>query len=108
MIVNESTSTTSFYGPAGIRLGRDDQCAADGGAQIVTLGGVEFHQRLQMYGGQMIAVGDISFVADDAGLEGVSIVSGGMISGSTGSEMTVCAGKGMEDNFEADYFRLAF
>ena len=108
VIVNESTSTTSVYAPHGIRLGRDDQCAAGGGAQLVTKGGIEFHQQLEMFGGQLIAAGDITFAAADAGLEGVSIVSGGMIAGSTGPEMAVCAGHGMEDNFEADYFRLAF
>ena len=108
VIVNENTSPTSFYGPAGIRLGRDDQCGEGGGAQLVTKGGIAFTQQLKIYGGQMIAAGDISFTADEAGLAGVSIISGGMISGSTGSEMIVCAGLGMEDNFEADYFRLAF
>ena len=107
-IVNESTSNTAFYAPSGIRLGRDEQCAEGGGAQLVTRGGIDVKQPLRMYGGQMIAAGDITFSAGADGLEGASFVGGGMISGDTGSSMTVCAGRGMEDNFEADYFRLAF
>ena len=60
-----------------------------------------------MTGSQIIAAGDITFVVNTDGLEGISIVSGGSITRYTGIATTVCAGQGMEDNLEADYFRLA-
>ncbi|MCB1339365.1 MAG: Tad domain-containing protein [Maritimibacter sp.] len=108
VIVNESTSAKSFNAASGVQIGKDDDCAAGGGAQIVTLGGIQIPAQLMMYGGQMIAVGDVSFEAEAEGIEGASIVSGGEIIGSSGGRLGFCAGNGMEDNFEAEYFRLAY
>ena len=108
VIVNESISATSFNAASGLRIGEDDHCETGGGAQIVTRGGINIPAQLHMYGGQMIAAGDITFEAEANGIEGASIISGGEIVGSSGSVLGFCGGAGMENNFEAEYFRLAF
>lgn len=105
VIANTHTGTRSINAPSGLRLGRDDTCAADGGAQIVTMGGVSVASSLQMYGGQIIAKGDVEFAANADGLEGASIIAGGQISGTSNMTMGFCGG-GMEDNFEVDYYRI--
>lgn len=106
VVLTTNTSASSFSGASGVQIGRNDNCAEGGGAQLVTLGGISFPQYLKMYGGQMIGVGDISFSADANGIQGASIISGGRIDGTTGMVMAFC-GTGMEDNFEAQNFRLA-
>ena len=107
VMVNSSTEVDSFTAAQGLQLGRDDNCATGGGAQLVTLGGVKIPQGLRLFGGQILAAGDVSFTSDAGGYEGGSIVSGGHIEGTTNSLMGACGGTGMEDNFTAWYFRMA-
>ena len=107
VIVNENTRDSSFNSASGLQLGKDDNCATGGGVQLVTRGGIKFPQYLSMFGGQMIALGDISFSADANGIEGASVIAGGRIDGTTNMDMGFCGGAGMENNFEAVYFRLA-
>lgn len=106
IITNSNTSDDSFNAANGLRLGRDDNCGVGGGAQLVTMGGVKIPSGLEMYGGQIIAAGDVSFTANANGIQGASIIAGGRIDGTANGEMAFC-GTGMEDNFEAAYFRLA-
>lgn len=108
IVVNSNTRDKSIEAASGVRLGRNDNCAPGGGAQIVTRGGVNIPAKLQMYGGQILAVKDVSFTSDATGIQGASIVSGGRIDGTTNSIMGFCGGAGMENNFEAEYFRLVF
>ena len=107
LIFTISTSANSFKSPQGLRLGKDDGCAAGGGAQLLTLGGTNFASKLQMYGGQIIGAGAINFSANANGIEGASIISGDEISGTSNMEMGLCEGAGTEDNFTTTYFRLA-
>ncbi|WP_137703097.1 TadE/TadG family type IV pilus assembly protein [Marimonas lutisalis] len=107
VIINSNTAEKSVTGASGVRLGRDDSCAVGGDAQIVTYGGVEFPQYLSMYGGQIIAQGNVQFSSDANGIEGASIISGGTISGTTDMVMAFCNTAGMENNFNAQYFRIA-
>ncbi len=107
ILISTSTAADAFGGAAGATIGRDDGCAAGGGAQLVTLGGMNFPADLQIYGGQLIAAGDISFAARPDGIEGVSIVSGGTIDGSSLINVGFCGGAGMENNFMAEFFRMA-
>lgn len=106
-IVSTNSAAKSFSGASGIRLGKNDNCAPGGGAQLVTMGGIEFPQYLKMFGSQMLAKGDVSFTSDANGFQGASIIAGGRIDGTTDSVMGFCDGEGMENNFEANYFRLA-
>ncbi len=107
IFVNKNTSDDSFTGASGFTLGLDDNCAAGGGAQLVTLGGMSFPSDLQIYGGQLIAVKTIDFAARANGIEGVSMVSGDEIDGTSLMNMGFCGGSGLENNFMAEYFRLA-
>lgn len=105
VIVTTDTSARSFNTSAGFTLGLDDDCAAGGGAQLVTLGGMNFAANLAMYGSQLLAIGDIEFAARANGIEGASMVSASTISGTSNMDMAFC-GRNMENNFTADYFRL--
>jgi hypothetical protein len=107
IIATTHNSARSFNSSQGFTIGRDDNCAEGGGAQLLTMGGVSFPSGMEAYGGQIIAMGDIEFTANAYGIEGISLVAGGVISGTSNMEMGFCYGAGMEDNFEADYFRLA-
>ena len=105
LFLNTSTSDTSFTAPSGLQVGKDDGCADGGGAQLVTLGGMNFASNLAMYGGQLLAVGDVSFAAQANGIEGAAIVSGSQISGTSNMDMAFC-GTGMGGNLTAKYFRM--
>ena len=106
ILATSSTHKDSVKGTSGFRLGKDDSCSPGGGAQILTMGGVKFPAKLSVYGGQIIAAGDISFAAQADGIEGASMIAGGEIDGTSNTVMGLC-GWGMEDNFEVPYFRLA-
>lgn len=105
VIGNSSTAAKSFYSSAGLQIGRNDDCAAGGGAQLMTLGGMEFAADLKVYGGQLLAVGDIQFASNADGLEGVSMVSAHDVTGTSNMTMGFC-NNGMEANFEVDYYRI--
>lgn len=105
IIATTDTGAKSISAASGLRIGRDDGCATDGGAQILTMGSVSVPAKMQLYGGQIIAKGDISFAANANGIEGASLIAGGKIDGTSNMTMGFC-GNGMERNFEADFFRL--
>ncbi len=107
VIATTNDDARSINAPSGLRLGRNDNCAEGGGAQLLTLGGVDVAADLQVYGSQIIALGDISFSANASGLQGAAMVSGGTISGTSNMEMGLCK-TGMEDNFQAEYFRMVY
>lgn len=92
-------------GESGLLIGREDACAPGGGAQVVTRGGVGASAKLTMNGGQILALGNVSFAAQAFG-RGASIVSGGTISGTSLMDFGGC-GTGMEGNLTATYVRLA-
>ena len=106
VIASSSTSAQAFVGPSGVILGRDDGCAEGGGAQLLTLGDMNFASDLQAYGGQFVAAGSITFSARADGVEGISMVAGDFIQGSSLMNMGLCNG-GMEDNFNVPYYRMA-
>ncbi len=105
VLATTNTSSKSISSPSSLQLGKNDACASGGGAQILTLGGVDAAADLRMYGGQIIAKGDVAFAANANGIEGASIIAGGAISGTSNMTMGFCD-NGMEDSFRAEYFRL--
>jgi hypothetical protein len=106
VMFSESTRSDSITGASAVQFGRDDSCAVGGGVQVITRGGMSFPADLRMYGGQLIALGEIEFAANADGVEGASMISAMWISGTSNMDMAFC-GSGMENNFEAEYFRLA-
>jgi Flp pilus assembly protein TadG len=101
-----NTGSKSVNAPSTLQIGKNDKCAKGGGAQILTLGGVDLAADMRMYGGQIIAQGDVAFAANADGIEGASIIAGRTISGTSNMTMGFC-GEGMESSFRAAYFRLA-
>ncbi|OYX41932.1 MAG: hypothetical protein B7Z02_13665 [Rhodobacterales bacterium 32-67-9] len=107
VIITTNADPKSFYSSSDIVIGRDDNCAVGGGVQMVTKGGVVFAAKVNAYGSQIIAAGDISMTANADGIEGVAVVSGGKLDVTSNGAFGFCGGAGMESNFEAAYFRLA-
>lgn len=106
LIISESTDLRAIDGAAGVRLGAVDDCDPGGGVQIVTRGGVRFTANLQMYGVQILAMDMIDFEANGNGVFGVSMVSGSEIDSTSNMDMGFCNGSGLENRFEAEYFRM--
>ena len=104
-ILNTSTDVKSFSGPSGVALGKNDNCAPGGGVQLVSLGGMDFAANLEMYGSQLLGMGQINFAARANGIKGASMVSHTGIDGTSNMDMGICD-TGMEGNFIAHYFRL--
>jgi Putative Tad-like Flp pilus-assembly len=104
ILATTSTSDKSVKSPDGFRLGVKDGCTPGGGGRIVTMGGMDFAAKLQIYGSQMLAMKDVAFSAQANGIEGASIISNEDISGTSNMSMSYCGG-GM-DEFTADYFQM--
>ena len=104
ILLTTSTSATSINSPNGFRLGINDGCTKGGGGRIVSMGGMNFAAALEIYGSQLLGMGDIEFRANADGIEGASIISNGVITGTSNSSMSYCGG-GM-DEFTADYFQM--
>jgi len=105
-LFSTNTNRRAIVGASGTTFGADDNCAPGGGAQIVTLGGMDFPANLGIFGSQLIALGDVQFAARADGVQGASIIAGGVIDGTSNSTMARC-NRGMEENFTSPYYRLA-
>ncbi|KFE35418.1 TadE/TadG family type IV pilus assembly protein [Thioclava atlantica] len=105
IFANTSTSDRSFSAPSGLRLGANDSCASGGGVQILTLGGVGSAAKVEFYGSQIIAARDVNFAAQANGVQGISVIAGGKIDGTSNSTFGHC-GSGMDSSFDLQYFRL--
>ncbi len=105
VIASSNSDPRAITGAANVQLGRNDNCAPGGGVQILTDGGMDFPAKLSIYGSQMVAKGDISFAANANGVQGASLVSGDTISGTSNMTMAFC-GQGMEQNYQASYFKM--
>lgn len=106
-IVTTNTGNQSISSSSSFTLGKGDDCAAGGSAQLVTMGSIKFAAKLTINGGQLLAKGDISFSAQGAGAKGVQLVAGGEISGTSNMEMIGC-GNLQEENLQLNYFRMAY
>lgn len=105
LIATTHTGASSFSGSNDTRIGRADSCAAGGGAQLISLGGMRFASGISINGGQLIALKEIAFAANGEGLHGTSIISGDTVSGTSNMRMGLCR-TGMEGNLSLDYFRM--
>ena len=95
-----STDSKTIKAPQGLRIGRNDNCAVGGGAQLISKGSMRTAAKLQLYGGQIVVAGDLNFAAQGNGFGGVSVIAGGEIDGTSNSTMGLCL-TGTEDFFEA-------
>lgn len=104
-IITTNTGDDSWKAPQGLVLGKDDNCNPNNSVQLISYGSVSTASKMEIYGSQIIAAGDVAFSANADGIEGASIIAGGTISGTSNMSMAFC-GEGMENNFGVDYFRL--
>ena len=104
IIATTNTAAKSIYAGAAFTLGKDDNCASGGDSKILTMGSIELTSQVDIYGSQMIAKDNIYLTANAVGIEGASLIAGGVISVTSNGKMGFCGG-GM-NNFEANYFRL--
>lgn len=105
LIATLHTGNQSISGASDTRIGRVDNCGIGGGAQLISLGGMNFASGVSIHGGQLIALKEIAFAANGDGLSGTSIISGDTVSGTSNMQMGLC-GSGMEGNLSLDYFRM--
>lgn len=105
LIATLHTGASSISGSSDTRIGRVDGCGIGGGAQLISLGGMNFASGVSIHGGQLIGLKEIEFAANGDGLRGTSIISGDTVSGTSNMEMGLC-GTGMEGNLSLDYFRM--
>jgi hypothetical protein len=105
-IISTNTTRHAVSGASGVNVGRDDDCALGGGVQIVTMGDMSFPANLGIFGGQLVAAGNIEFAARADGVQGASMIAGGVIDGTSNSTMARC-NRGMEDNIVTPYYRMA-
>ncbi|MCB2129199.1 MAG: hypothetical protein KDE03_09015 [Rhodobacteraceae bacterium] len=106
VIITTNTDSKSIYSSADIQIGKDDHRGFGGDVQIVTKGGMEFASKVSIFGSQLLAAGDISLTANANGIEGASIVAGGKLDVTSNGTFGFCNGNGMNNNYEAAYFRL--
>ncbi len=92
VIATSSTATTSVSGSASSTIGANDNCAVGGGAQVLTAGSIHFASGLNLYGSQMIAVGNVTIAANSLGIKGASIQAGGDIKLTSNTSFGPCAG----------------
>ncbi len=97
-ITNSTDPNNSIGSPQGLQIGRDDNCAKGGGAQLITKGGMKSAAKMSLYGGQIIAAGNVNFAAQGVGFRGSSVIAGGEIDGTSLSTFGGCK-TGMEDFF---------
>jgi len=105
IIATTNTGDRSFYAPSDLQIGKDDSCSDGGGSKLLSLGGMKFAANLAVFGSQIVATKNIEFAARAEGIEGASMIAGGLISGTSNMSMGFC-GKSVE-GYEAEYFRLA-
>jgi hypothetical protein len=105
LIATLHTGAASIAGASDTRIGRIDDCAEGGGAQLISLGGMNFASGVSIHGGQLIALKEIEFAANGEGLRGTSIISGDTVSGTSNMSMGLC-GTGMGGGLSLDYFRM--
>jgi len=92
VFMTTSRDANSFKGANNVRLGIADNCAVGGGAQFVTLGGINFASAMEYHGSQAIAGGDIHLAAGVRGLSGIAVQAAGNISVTANNVMGACSG----------------
>jgi hypothetical protein len=100
-----NTGDQSFYAPSDLQVGKDDNYSDGGGSRLISLGGMKFAANLAVFGSQLVATKNIEFAARAEGIEGASMIAGGLTSGTSNMSMGFC-GKSVE-GYEAEYLRLA-
>ncbi|MXQ07994.1 hypothetical protein GQ651_09065 [Alphaproteobacteria bacterium GH1-50] len=89
--ITESTDMDSSIGsPQGLTIGTASGCATNGSATLVTRGGMKSAAKISMFGGQIIAAGNVNFAAQGLGFGSASVIAGGEIDGTSLATFAGC------------------
>ena len=89
IILNDSSK--SFSAPSGARIGASTYCNDGiGGATLITLGDFTVAAGLEVYGGNVIAAGDIKGTSNANGLAGINFMAGGELDMTSNGDMGFC------------------
>lgn len=106
IMLTTNTSGNSISSPSDLIVGLNDGCAPGGGATLLTYGSMSFPAKLNAFGGTLIARNNIEYAANANGMQGVSMVAGGIISGTSNMGMGSCPND-RDTTFKVPYFRMA-
>ena len=86
-----NTSSKSVSASSGFRIGNANYCNDGlGGTTLITLGDFTVASGLEVYGGNVIAAGDISGSANADGLAGINFMAGGTLDMTSNGDMGFC------------------
>ncbi len=106
-IITTNRSPKALAAASDIIIGRMDACEDGGDVQILSAGGVNFASNVRIFGGQIVAGGDLSLSAEEDSILGASVQAGGRMTLGLKGAVGSCDGKAMGRIFEFDYFRMA-
>ncbi|WP_112322762.1 Tad domain-containing protein [Oceanibium sediminis] len=105
IVATSDTSAKSVSGSASVSIGRPDNCAPGGGAQIVTAGGMHFAAKMEFHGSQLVSKGPVKLAAQVDGIGGTSIQSLSRVDFASNNEMGLCEGEA-DEVLPLNYYRL--
>ncbi len=106
-IITTNRSPKALSAASDIIIGKTDNCEDGGDVQILAAGGINFASNVGIFGGQVVAGGNLSMSAEGDSILGASVQAGGQMNLALKGSVGSCGGKGMGRMFEFDYFRLA-
>lgn len=106
-IITTNRSPKALSAASDIIIGKMDSCEEGGDVQILVAGGINFASNVRIFGGQVVAGGNLSMSAEEDSILGASVQAGGQMNLALKGSVGSCAGKGMGRMFEFNYFRLA-
>ena len=104
VILNDSSK--SFSAPSGMRIGASTYCNDGvGGATVITLGDFSVASGLEVYGGAVIAAGNLAGTSNANGLAGINFMAGGAIDMNSNGDMGFC-NYGPPQPFDIPVFKM--
>lgn len=78
VIITSNTGGTSITAPASVTIGQPDDCnPTQGGAALITKGGISLSSGNHYHDAQLVAKGDVKVAAASEGVKGIRIQAGG-------------------------------
>ncbi len=90
---------------AGVNLGTADNCAPGGGVQRFSNASVHFSSSMTVNGLQVVAAGEVDLGAQDLGINGINVQTGGHITLTSNNAFGLCSG-GAPNLQTVAYYRL--
>ena len=89
--ITESLHADNSIGsPQGLTIGTASGCNTNGSATLVTRGGMKSAAKMSLFGGQVVAAGNVNFAAQGVGFGSASVIAGGEIDGTSLATFSGC------------------